>query len=66
LASLIILEQSLKNKSGGTVLKMIPNSVFFNIFRKYTIMEKRIEEFVKIAVASLTEVTTLTTKDDNV
>jgi hypothetical protein len=25
--------------------------LFFNIFRKYTIMEKRIEEFVKIAIA---------------
>jgi hypothetical protein len=32
---------------------MVPNSIFvlfFNIFRKYTIIEKRIDEFVKIAV----------------
>jgi hypothetical protein len=29
---------------------MVPN-LFFNIFRKYTIIEKRIEEFVKIAIA---------------
>jgi hypothetical protein len=33
---------------------MVSNSYFFllsKIFRKYTIMEKRIEEFVKIAIA---------------
>jgi hypothetical protein len=46
LAPLIILEQSLKYKS-CRVLKMVPNL----FFRKYTIMEKRIKEFVKIAIA---------------
>jgi hypothetical protein len=31
---------------------MVSNSyLFFNIFHKYIIMEKRIEEFVKIAIA---------------
>jgi hypothetical protein len=50
LAPLIILEQTLKYKS-CRVLKMVPNSCFYNIFQKYTIMEKRIKEFVKIATA---------------
>jgi hypothetical protein len=51
LTPLIILEQSLKYKS-CRVLKMVSSFYFFfNIFRKYTIMEKRIEEFVKIAIA---------------
>jgi hypothetical protein len=53
LAPLIILEQTLKYRS-CRVLKMVPNCYvfcFFNIFRKYTIMEKRIQEFVEIAIA---------------
>jgi hypothetical protein len=51
LAPLIILGPTLKYKS-CRVLKMVQFLfVSFNIFREYTIMEKRIKEFVKIAIA---------------
>jgi hypothetical protein len=55
LAPLIILQRTLEYET-CRVLKMVSNSYlfyFFNIFLnlKYTIMEKRIKEFVKIAIA---------------